>query len=150
MTVILVKEPYSFMYNWCSASTWGPGWWSGRTLQCLLGSQPPYRWTHPNQWGRCHPQTLGAWWTDDRGCSCWCTGRRAEGKEHRLEKSESETCFPSFMCCLLLDRKSVIHLQVESGTLNWESLSCSRAVLTSNLPPLIHHLWPIPPLTYCS
>src|SRR4029434_7994090 len=40
---------------------------------------------------------------------------------------ESETYFPSLTCCLLLDRKSVIHLQVESGTLSWESLSCSRA-----------------------
>ena len=34
---------------------------------------------------------------------------------------ESETCFPSFTCCFLSDRKSVIHLQVESGTLSWES-----------------------------
>src|SRR4029434_10371696 len=40
---------------------------------------------------------------------------------------ESETYFPSLTCCLLSDRKSVIHLQVESGTLSWESLSCSRA-----------------------
>src|SRR4029434_11313041 len=31
------------------------------------------------------------------------------------------------MCGLLSDRKSVIHWQVESGTLSWESLSCSRA-----------------------
>src|SRR4029434_5650452 len=36
---------------------------------------------------------------------------------------ESETCFPSLTRCLLSDRKSVIHLQVESGTLSWESLS---------------------------
>jgi len=42
---------------------------------------------------------------------------------------DSETCFPSLTCCFLLDRKSVIHLQVDSGMLSWESLSCSRAGL---------------------
>ncbi len=40
---------------------------------------------------------------------------------------ESETCLPSFMCCLLSDRTSVIHLHVESGMISWESFSCSRA-----------------------
>jgi len=30
---------------------------------------------------------------------------------------EPETCFPSLTCCFLSVRKSVIHLQVESGTL---------------------------------
>lgn len=38
---------------------------------------------------------------------------------------ESETCFLSFTYCFLSERKSVIHLQVESGTLMWESLSSS-------------------------
>ena len=39
----------------------------------------------------------------------------------------SETCFPSFTHCLLSDRKSVIHLQIESGKLSCEILSWSRA-----------------------
>lgn len=34
---------------------------------------------------------------------------------------ESETCFPSYMCCFLSDRKSVIHLQVETSTLSWDN-----------------------------
>jgi len=34
---------------------------------------------------------------------------------------------PASRACFLLDRKSVIHLQVESGTLGWESLSRNRA-----------------------
>ena len=47
--------------------------------------------------------------------------------EPLLMVSGLEVGFPSFSCCFLSDRKSVIHLQVESGTLSWESLSCSRA-----------------------
>ena len=39
---------------------------------------------------------------------------------------DSEMCFPSLTCCFLSDRKSVIHLQVESGTASWISLSCNR------------------------
>ena len=39
---------------------------------------------------------------------------------------ESKMCFPSFKCCLLSDRKSVIHLQMESGMCSWEGLSFSR------------------------
>uniref|UniRef100_A0A8P4KKD0 Ig-like domain-containing protein n=1 Tax=Dicentrarchus labrax TaxID=13489 RepID=A0A8P4KKD0_DICLA len=35
---------------------------------------------------------------------------------------ESDTFSPSFTCCFPSDRKSVIHLQVESGTVSWESL----------------------------
>ncbi len=70
------------------------------------GQSPTCRQTHPHQrwvqWGWCHPQT-GGWWTDDWRCSCFCTARRAEGKERSLEG----TCFPSFICCLLSDRKSV-------------------------------------------
>lgn len=31
---------------------------------------------------------------------------------------ESESCCPSLTCCLLSVRKSVIHLQMESGTLS--------------------------------
>ncbi|KAF7643464.1 hypothetical protein LDENG_00239040 [Lucifuga dentata] len=46
-----------------------------------------------------------------------------QGEEQR--RKDSETCLPSLTCCQLSDRKSVIHLQVESGS--WESLSCSRA-----------------------
>jgi len=46
-----------------------------------------------------------------------------------LMVQESEICFPSITCCFLLDRKSVIHLQVESGMLHWESYSCSRTGL---------------------
>ena len=62
-------------------------------------------------------------------CSCWCTVRREGEKEHSLGGDpvlmvhESETCDPSLTCCFLSDRKSVIHLQMESGTLSWESLS---------------------------
>ena len=33
-----------------------------------------------------------------------------------------ETCFPRFMCCFSSDRKSVMHLQLESGTWNWDRL----------------------------
>ncbi len=32
------------------------------------------------QWVWCHPQTSGAWRTDDWRCSCWCTGKRVEEK----------------------------------------------------------------------
>jgi len=57
-----------------------------------------------------------------------------QGEEQRRKNTalggtsaESEMCFPSSICCFLSDRKSVIHLQVESGTLSWESFSSSRA-----------------------
>lgn len=36
-------------------------------------------------------------------------------------------CFPVFGCCLLSNRKSVIHLHVELGALSREPLFCSRA-----------------------
>jgi len=53
-------------------------------------------------------------------------GERTQPRgEPVLMVRESETCFPSLMCCFLLDRRSVF--QVESCTLSWESLSCSRA-----------------------
>lgn len=60
----------------------------------------------------------------------WC---RTEEQEHKLGGDpvlmvcESETCYSSFTCSLLSDRKSVIQLQVESGMLSRESFSCSSA-----------------------
>ncbi len=103
------------------------------TLSCFVhtrsqdGQSPSCKW----EWGWCQPQASGAWWTDDWRCSCWCTGRRVEVKGHNLEGnrcwwSESQR-HVSPARCVQSDRKSVIHLQVESGMFSWESLSFSTA-----------------------
>lgn len=41
-------------------------------------------------------------------------GQKSRGDRMVLMVQGAEMCFFHFMCCLLLDRKSVVHLQVES------------------------------------
>ena len=63
------------------------------------------------------------------GAAVGVQGEEQRRKDAALRRSgaDAETCVPSLTYCFLSDRKSEIHLQVESGTFSWESLSCSSA-----------------------
>ena len=118
----------------------GPCWWcqpqTGRSWSCSVREVPQRVCV---QGGRGQPQSylhaswnlrsLTDWWLEVQ-LLVYREKSRGEGTqpwgEPVLMVWESETCFPSLTCCLLSDRKSVIHLQVESGTLSWESLSYSN------------------------
>lgn len=67
--------------------------------------------------------------------SCLCTRRRAEGKERCLKGASAdgpgvEDMFSQLNVLLPVRQEVCDPLQVESGTLCRESLSCSRAGMT--------------------
>lgn len=85
-----------------------------------------YTVTDETDRGECHQKTWVVWHCLVGGAVVgveWVE----EGGAHRcgapmLRDRESERCFPNFLCCALLIRKSVIHWQMELVRGPWEGV----------------------------
>lgn len=117
-----------FVEHWalsCHASS--PGGQSPTCMQTLYSQ----RWAQSGWWCL---KISGAWQTW-RWVEVQLLVHREKSRGERTQTcgdqvqmfKGSEACLPSFTYCFLSLRKSVIHLQMELGTLSLRSLSCSRA-----------------------
>ncbi len=139
-----------------SPSSAGPFWWGSWCSDCTRSpdyQSPSCRRTHPHQkWtNEGELQELERLMT---GGSAVCVqGEEQRGKNASLRGTGADgprvrDMFPSFTCCLLSDRKSVIHLQVESGMFSWESVSYSRVRRQDNTEFIKTNTWRVSSWTW--